>query len=381
MERKASEILLTFGIDNIDVRALTGNLSIAEQQMVEIIKAISLNAKLLIFDEPTDVLTDKETEKLFGLIRKLREDGTSIIYISHRLNEIKQIADTFTVLRDGNHIHTGPLKDVNNDEIVQMMVARKLTEQYPYIPSERGKCVLEVHAHCKKDKQEVVSFSAYAGQIVTFYGLVGSGRTELMRQILCADKERPNKVLLNGKEIKIKNPSDANRCGIVYITESRKEFGIFRDMSVQFNISVSSLQDYVGKLGHITYKKELTAVQTMVEKLSIKIASMGQEIKKLSGGNQQKALLARSLLVKPAVLICDEPTRGIDVGAKVGIYNILNELKKQGIAIIVVSSDMPEVLGISDYVYTMFQGRINAGFQREHLNEFDIANAAFGKTG
>lgn len=378
MHKQAEELFESFEIQ-FNVRSKVNTLSVAEQQMVEIVKALSLNAKLIILDEPTDVLTDKETEQLFKLIRKLKSEGKTIIYISHRLDELKHICDEFTVLRDGKHIYTGVLEGKSKDEIVQMMVARKLEQQYPSIEAERGREVLRVENFCLDNKFSCIHFSAYAGEILGFYGLVGSGRTEMMRCILGADRKKCGNIYLEGKELNLKSPNDALHAGIVYITESRKEYGLLLEMPVIFNTTLSSLGKYLNRIMGIDPKKEASATNSMITNLSIKASSYRQEIRKLSGGNQQKVLLARSLLVKPKVLIFDEPTRGVDVGAKVGIYEILNHLKREGLAIIIVSSDMPEVLGMSDRLLVTHNGSITAEFKRNELCESEVAKSAFGK--
>lgn len=379
MNEEAEYLFKTFEI-HFNVRSKVKTLSVAEQQMVEIVKAVSLNAKLLILDEPTDVLTDKETELLFKLIHKLKAEGKAIIYISHRLDELKKICDVFTVLRDGRHIFTGMVQGKTKDEIVQMMVARKVTQQYPRIEVPRGDEVMRIENFGARKKFKDINFSAYSGEILGFYGLVGSGRTELMRSILGADKKASGRVILNDKEHRISSPNEALNAGIVYITENRKELGILLGMSVGFNTTLSSLEKYLALFKRIDSKKEDEATNKMVDKLAIKTTSIKQEIRKLSGGNQQKVLLARSMLTGPKVLIFDEPTRGVDVGAKVSIYEILNDLKRQGVAIVIVSSDMPEILGISDRLMVMHNGKLMAEFQKHEIVESEVADSAFGKT-
>lgn len=378
MVDSSKRLLQSFNLD-IDLNKPVRLLSVAQQQMVEIVKAISLNAQILILDEPTDVLTDRETQQLFTLVRDLKSKGTTIIYITHRLDEIFQVCDRYTVLRDGNLIYTDTLAGTTKDAIVRMMVARELSEQYPYVPAETGHPVLEVKNLGNGKNFSNISFEVNGGEIATFYGLVGAGRTELMLGILGALPGVHGSVSITGEEKKIKSPSDANRNGIVYITESRKELGILPEMSVQFNTSISNIRAYTNRLNMINESREKNSVSEMVKLLAIKINTLNQGIKQLSGGNQQKVLLARSLLVTPKILICDEPTRGIDVGARVSIYNILNQLKKSGMAILIVSSDLPEVLGISDRVYTMYHGEINGMFERKDFDEYRIGNAAFGK--
>ncbi|MDR1511024.1 MAG: sugar ABC transporter ATP-binding protein [Synergistaceae bacterium] len=378
MHKNAERLLETFQLD-FDVRTKISALSVAEQQMVEMVKCLSIDASLIILDEPTDVLTDSETKKLFSLIKRLKEEGKTIIYISHRLDELRRICDTFTVFRDGKHVFTGVVAEHSKDEIVQMMVARKLTEQYPRVEVTLGDEALRVRDLCLETLEKGVSFSARKREILGFYGLVGSGRTELMRAVIGADPKKAGETYIEGKPIEIKSPKTALKNGIVYITESRKEFGLMLDMSVTFNISLSILNECLNIVRGIDGRKEKAKVDDIVERLSIKTPDTRQLVRKLSGGNQQKVLLARCVLTKPKIMIIDEPTRGVDVGAKVSIYQILNHLKQEGVAIIMISSDMPEILGISDRVAVMHDGYVTGFFTRANMNEESIAACAFGK--
>ncbi len=377
MHARAAELLTPFELQ-LDPRRAVARLSLAERQMVEIVKALLLDAKLIILDEPTDVLTDKETERLFRLIRRLKAAGKTIIYISHRLDELRGICDAFTVLRDGKHVHTGRLEGHTKDDIVLMMVARKLSQQYPRIEVAPGREVLRVEGLSGDRAFADVSFTLRAGEILGFYGLVGAGRTELMRAVLGADRRTGGRIFVEGVEQRFAGPDQALAAGVVYITESRKELGLLMQMPVQFNLTLSSLNRYLTRLRRIDGRREAASAQAMVESLAIRTASLTQEVRKLSGGNQQKALLARSMLVEPKILIFDEPTRGVDVGAKVGIYEILNRLKAAGVGIVVVSSDMPELLGVSDRLAVMHQGRLAGFFERGEMDEAEIAHRAFG---
>lgn len=378
MHQEAAKLLESFDI-RFDVKAKIRSLSVAEQKMIEIVKAMSLGVKLIIMDEPTDVLTDKETAQLFQLIRRLKAEGKTIIYISHRIDELRHICDRFTVFRDGKYIYTGNLDAHPKDDIVQMMVGRKLTQQFPRVEVSPGRERFRVEHLSQKGVLHDISFAVNAGELLGVSGLVGSGRTELMKCIIGADRLDAGQLYLNNTPLRIKTPNDAIRKGIVYITESRKEYGLMLDLSVCFNISLASLKAYLTPFKKIDFLKEKQAANDMVKQLAIKTTSLFQEAKSLSGGNQQKVLLARGMLAKPQVLIVDEPTRGVDVGAKVGICMILNQLKQEGVAIIVVSSDLLEILGISDRVIVMYRGRINGVFSRAELSEEVIARCAFGK--
>lgn len=377
--QRARQLLKSFDVP-FDEKIRVNSLSVAEQQMVEIIKVISMeNSKLIIMDEPTAVLTGRETDQLFRFIKRLQREGKTIIYISHRLDELKSICDTISIFRDGRLIHTGKMEEHSKEEIVQMMVARKLTEQYPYQKSQCNDLALEVTNLSQGTFLKEVSFKAYQGEILGLYGLVGAGRTELARCIIGADRKTSGEIKLGGQKIHLKTPTEAIRSGIAYITESRKEFGLMLDMHIGFNISISVLQQFLNRLRKINRKEENTQVLRMIRELAIKTESSEKVVRELSGGNQQKVLLARYILTKPKVLIIDEPTRGVDVGAKVSIYQILNKLKEEGVSIIMISSDLPEVMGISDRVLVMYNGAITGEFTHDELNEEAIGLSAFGE--
>lgn len=375
--KQAKELLHNFKV-SFDEKAKINTLSVAEQQIVEIIKVVSMDVRLIFMDEPTAVLTDKETEQLFRIIRDLKNQGKTIVYISHRLSELKGICDTISVLRDGIHVFTGPISDLTTDQIVEMMVAHKVSEQYPYVPAKTSGVSLKVENISQGKKLKNISFKAFKGEILGIYGLVGAGRTELARAIIGADKKDSGSIELEGKSVKIKNPSEAIKHGLAYITESRREFGLMLDMDISFNSSIASLQRFTTKFRNINKRVEHRFVDEMIDALSIKTDSNRKLTGKLSGGNQQKVLLARYLMTKPKVLIIDEPTRGIDVGAKVSIYQILNNLKNEGISIIMISSDLLEVMGISDRVLVMYNGSITGEFRHSELREDIIGKCAFG---
>lgn len=377
--RRARALLKSFDV-SFNEKVRINSLSVAEQQMVEIIKVASMeNSKLIIMDEPTSMLTARETDQLFKLINRLKEEGKTIIYISHRLDELKYICDTVSIFRDGHLIYTGGIGEHTKEEIVQMMVARKLTEQYPYVKGEAKGLALKVENLSQGSFLKNISFHAEKGEILGLYGLVGAGRTELARCIVGADRKSSGAIEIEGRRFSLKNPTEAIRRGVVYITESRKEFGLMLDMHVGFNISISVLRQFINKLRHINRKEENAQILRMIQELLIKTESSEKVVRKLSGGNQQKVLLARYILTMPKVLIVDEPTRGVDVGAKVSIYRILNKLKEEGVSIIMISSDLPEVMGVSDRVLVMYNGSITGEFTHEELNERAIGLCAFGE--
>lgn len=376
MEEKTQEVLNNFNIQ-LDPRKKVRELSIANQQLVEIVKILSLETDIIIMDEPTDVLTDKEIDRLFQIIRNLKESGKSIIYITHRLDELKQICDEFTIFRDGEYICTGAIKDYEQKEIVSLMVGRDLKNQFPYVKAIGNDEAIRVeHCSCRSILKDI-SFSVKKGETVGFAGLVGAGRTELARCIFGADRFDEGTVYVENMPVKIHSIEKAIQSGIYYTTENRKEDGLFPDAAVDFNMTISSVDDILqNKI--IKKQKENQVSLRMKENLTIKTADMKVEIKNLSGGNQQKVILARALLTHPKIIILDEPTRGIDVGAKAEIYKIINDLKMSGTAVIVISSELPELLGICDRIYVMHDGTINGEFSKEEATESGIMQYAFG---
>lgn len=376
MEEKTQEVLNNFNIQ-LDPRKKVRELSIANQQLVEIVKILSLETDIIIMDEPTDVLTDKEIDRLFQIIRNLKESGKSIIYITHRLDELKQICDEFTIFRDGEYICTGAIKDYEQKEIVSLMVGRDLKNQFPYVKAIGNDEAIRVeHCSCKSILKDI-SFSVKKGETVGFAGLVGAGRTELARCIFGADRFDEGTVYVENTPVKIHSVEKAIQSGIYYTTENRKEDGLFPDAAVDFNMTISSVDDILqNKI--IKKQKENQVSLRMKENLTIKAADMKVEIKNLSGGNQQKVILGRALLTHPKIIILDEPTRGIDVGAKAEIYKIINDLKMSGTAVIVISSELPELLGICDRIYVMHDGTINGEFSKEEATESGIMQYAFG---
>lgn len=357
MEAEAAKILGDLKID-IDPRQTVGDLPVSKQQMVEIAKALSIHAKILIMDEPTSSLTAKEIDELFRIIRQLKADGCGIVYISHRLEELKAIVDRVTIMRDGQYITDGNFKDMTMDQIIANMVGREIKEQFPRVSCPKGKKIFEVKnlnaGHLVRD----INFSLYEGEIVGFAGLMGAGRTETTRAIFGVAPKTGGEIFLDGKEVKISCPMDAIKAGIVLAPEDRKKDGLCTKLSIRHNLALPNLDLICSKLGVISRKQEDDLCEKAVKDLMIKTPTVEVNAGNLSGGNQQKVVVGKWLARNSRVVIFDEPTRGIDVGAKVEIYNLMNQLKKQGIAVMFVSSEMPEVLGIADRVIVMCDGRI-----------------------
>lgn len=361
-----------------DPRELVKNISIGKQQLVEIAKALSINAEVIIMDEPTGALTPQETEKLFEVIRELRKDQKSVVYISHRLQEILDICDDITVLRDGELIEERKVENIDEDTIIEMMVGRKLSEQYPRVDVPLGEEALNVK-DLTNEFVKNVSFSVKKGETLGVAGLMGSGRTELMRSIFGIYPLQTGVVEVDGKGKKITSPASAYESGIAYVSEDRKSNGIITGMTLRDNMTLSSLKDFLGPVRNLNKKKEEEASLAYIKSMSIKTTGTRQQLRYLSGGNQQKVSIAKNLLTKPKVLILDEPTRGVDVGARKEIYDLINELKKEGLSIIVVSSDIPEVLGISDRVMVMHEGAVAGFMDIKEATQEKIMTLAVGK--
>ncbi|SIQ72306.1 ribose ABC transporter ATP-binding protein [Aeromonas sp. RU39B] len=354
-----------------------GDLSIGEQQMVEIAKALSFDASVIIMDEPTDALTDTETEQLFVVIRELRAQGCGIVYISHRLKEIFEICDDVTVLRDGKWIGECPVSSLDEDRLIEMMVGRRLDEQYPHLSRAPGAVTLQVN-NIRGPGVKEASFTLHEGEILGFSGLMGSGRTELMKLIYGAVRPSAGTLQLGGKPLAHRSAADGLAAGIAYISEDRKGDGLVLPLSVRENMTLCALREFVRGI-HIDGAAERQAVGDYIRLFNIKTPSAEQPIRLLSGGNQQKVAIAKGLLTRPKVLILDEPTRGVDVGAKKEIYQLINEFKKGGLSVIIVSSEMPEVLGMSDRIMVMHEGRISAELNRNEANQERLMAAAVGK--
>lgn len=373
---RAQALLDQFGLD-IDARTEVRFLSIAEQQMAEVAKALSLNADLIAMDEPTSSLTERETEVLFDLMRSLRDEGVSIIFISHRLSEIFEVCDRITVLRDGKLIGTAPTAELTEDEVVSMMVGREIDEMFPRTATERGRVVLEVSGLSDGDELQSVSFKLHSGEILGVAGLVGAGRTALAETLFGIRHPVAGEVRIEGERVTINSPQKAIELGMGFVPEDRKQQGLFLNMAVRENIVISDL-DEVASWGFLKFREVERLAQDYVNRLDVRTPSLRQRVRNLSGGNQQKVVIARWLTLKPRVLILDEPTRGIDVGTKAEIYHLLNQLARQGVAVLVISSELPEVLGISDRILVMHEGRITATLNRDEATQDAIMRAATG---
>jgi len=372
---EAAKILERVGMP-LDPRVLVRNLGVAQRQIVEIAKALSLDAAILILDEPTAVLPRSESEKLFSILHALKKERIGIIYISHRLEEIKMIGDRATVLRDGKKIDTVCVNDVETDTIVQMMVGRKLRYE-SLAKREFGSEALRVEGLARRGVFEDINFHVRKGEILCFTGLVGAGRTEVAKAIFGAEKLDEGKIFLFGREIMIKSPADAVSLGIAYLSENRQDEGLVLKMSIQTNITLSALQKVSARI-MISEKKERREAARFRDELSIHTPSLRQLVKFLSGGNQQKVLIAKWLLTEAKVLIFDEPTRGIDVGTKEEIHQIISGLAEKGVAIIVISSELPEVLKIADRIIVMRGGKIAGEMDHREANQEKIMQLAVG---
>ncbi|MDR0760065.1 MAG: sugar ABC transporter ATP-binding protein [Treponema sp.] len=374
MNAEVKNILESFELD-IRPDEEVSSLTIAQQQMVEIIKALSFNAKILVMDEPTSSLSEKDVGFLFDTIRKLKAQGVGIIYISHRMSELKQITDRITVIRDGAYIGTRRTAEVSNDELIAMMVGRQLTNYYTRDFGTPGEPVLEVRNLSDGKVLKDISFTLRQGEILGFAGLVGAGRSELMKALFGLWPFSHGEILVNGKKALIRDPEDAMRLGLALVPESRKLEAIYPEMSVMFNITLKTLKEFIKGL-FVDHEKEKAIAREQVENMAIKTPSYSQIIGNLSGGNQQKVVIGRWLATKPGILIMDEPTKGVDVGAKAEIYAIMNGLAGQGVSIIMISSELPEVINMADRVMVMSAGRITACLPREKLSQEEIMKHA-----
>ena len=357
MNDEARAILKSLEID-IDPTTIVGDLQVSKQQMVEIAKALSTNARILIMDEPTSALTNREIEELFRIIRQLKSEGKGIVYISHRLEELQHIVDRVTILRDGQFILEADFNDLSMNDIIANMVGREIKEKFPRVKCERGKKILEVkHLNAGRMVRDV-SFESYEGEILGFAGLMGAGRTETTRAIFGVDPKESGQIFIDGKEVKINSPADSIKNGLVLAPEDRKKDGLCTKLSIRSNIELPNLDIACTKAGVVRKKYVTEMVKNAKKNFVIKMAGDDADVGSLSGGNQQKVVVAKWLARDSRVVIFDEPTRGIDVAAKVEIYHIMNQLKQNGISVIFVSSEMPEVLGIADRIIVMCDGRI-----------------------
>ncbi|MED2974119.1 sugar ABC transporter ATP-binding protein [Fictibacillus sp. B-59209] len=373
MNRKTKELLNELDI-SIPPTRLVKDLSISNQQMVEIAKAISSNPKIIIMDEPTSALSSKETEKLFSIIEKLKSQGCSIIYISHRMEEIFAMTDVVSVLRDGKYIGTVETKDTTSDELIRMMVGRSMKEIYPpkTFPYVRDESLLELKGYHREGAFHDISFTLRPGEILGIYGLMGSGRTEIAQGIFGMLKKDRGDLFLHGKKVKVNSPFEAIDHKIAFVTEDRKHEGLVLTSSVYENMTLANLDKVISKFKLIQHEKEVEITKRHVESLKIKTPSIYQTVNKLSGGNQQKIVLSKWFEIEPEILILDEPTRGIDVGAKFEIYKLIIELAKKGVGIIMISSELPEVLNTADRLLVVRDAAIAAELNPKETTQEEI---------
>jgi ribose transport system ATP-binding protein len=377
MFRDARSLLDSINSD-ISEKVPVSSLTVGQMQMIEIAKAISFKSEVIIMDEPTSALSEKEVDSLFKIIAKLKVEKAAVIYISHRLEEILRIGDRVTVFRDGKNITTEKMENTNIDNLVKLMVGRDLSEQYPKVSCVPGDTILEVQNLNQGKRLKNISFFVRRGEITGFYGLMGSGRTEAMRAIFGADRFDSGEIRIHGKPARIRNCKDAKSKGIALLTEDRKNQGLILSFPINDNIVLANLNNIMHYFG-LSAAKENTVCASLSESMHIKTPSLKQKVKNLSGGNQQKVVIAKWLNSDANIIIFDEPTRGIDVGAKVEIYKIMNKMKEEGKAIIMVSSELPETLGVADRIYVMHEGKITKCFdEAKGLTEDDIMKYAAG---
>jgi ABC-type sugar transport system ATPase subunit len=370
----AEALAARLGIE-LDVRARVEDLSVARQQMVEIAKALSLDARVIIMDEPTSALTERETEALFDIIVRLKSQGVAIAYISHRLDEIFRVADRVTVLRDGRLVGTLPIGQATPPRLIGMMVGRELTTLFPKEPIEIGEPVLEVRHLRRAGVLEDISFVLRRREILGLAGLIGAGRTELVRGLFGADPLDDGQVLIEGRRVHIRSPRDAIALGLGFVTEDRKLQGLVLGMTVRENETLASLAQ-ISRLGFVDSRRDTMLAERLVDQLGVRTPSVEQEVANLSGGNQQKVVIAKWLATQPRILILDEPTRGIDVGAKAEVHALMSRLARDGVSILMISSELPEILGMSDRILVMRQGRVTGEFTREQASQEAIMACA-----
>lgn len=383
MAEMTRDVLKLIELD-VDPRTKMGELTVARMQMVEIAKAISWNARLIIMDEPTSALTEREVTQLFKIITKLRGEGKGIIYISHKMDEIFQIADRITVFRDGEKVGTDHANNTTMDRMITMMVGRPVSEMFPKIPCEIGDTHLEVRGLSKGRLFSDVSFDVRRGEILGIAGLVGSGRTEVIETIFGVRSLDGGEVFVDGKKVAITSPADAIKRGMAFLTEDRRETGIFPMLDVQFNMFIANMDKYASKSSRILNRRKIVAdCDQYINSVRVKTPSPYQKVENLSGGNQQKVLVARWLMTEPSILFLDEPTRGIDVGAKAEIHSLITNLAGQGKSIVMVSSELPEVLGMSDRVVVMHEGRVTGILDnaKKRLTQEEVMRYASGLAG
>jgi ABC-type sugar transport system, ATPase component len=375
MRRLSLDVLARLNM-RLDPDTIVGDLPVSKQQMIEIAKALSVNARILIMDEPTSALTAKEIEELFGIIRKLRSEGCGIVYISHRLEELQHIVDRVTIMRDGRFISSMAFTDINMDSLIAQMVGREIKDKFPHVECPRGEKILEIRNLNAGKMVRNIGFDLYAGEIVGIAGLMGAGRTEITRAIFGVDPIDSGEIILAGTRLKIHSPADAIRAGVVLATEDRKRYGLCTRLSIRENIALPNLDLLCDRLGVVNRKHEKEMVGKTVDGLSVRMSGPEMEAGNLSGGNQQKIVVGKWLARTSRVVIFDEPTRGIDVAAKVEIYNIMNKLKQDGIGVIFVSSEMPEIMGMSDRIIVVCDGRITGEFPIREATQEKVLECA-----
>ena len=374
MERNTKEVLQLVGLE-VDPFSLMDNLTISQRQLIEIAKALSFETKVIIMDEPNSSLSETETEKLFSVIRELKQKGISIIYVSHKIDEVIEIADRITVLRDGKYIGTVDVEGTTSDEIIQMMVGRKLTRERVENPNI-GEVFFEVRGLTSSRFQDV-SFNLKRGEILCFSGLVGAGRSEVMRAIFGVDPYDSGEIIYEGKPVRFRSPSEAIEAGFAMVPEDRKKLSLFSGLPIRFNISIAQLPR-LKKNGIISQREVRNINEEYKKKLNIKMGNSRNAVSSLSGGNQQKTVLGRWLATEPELLILDEPTHGIDVGAKAEIYNLIRNLTNRGIGIILISSELPEVIAMADRAVVMHEGTVTGIIERDRISEEVIMSCATG---
>jgi D-xylose transport system ATP-binding protein len=378
---QTKKLLDEYGL-HLDPAAPVGDLGIGQQQLVEIVKALSKNSKILLLDEPTAALTESEVEILYHIVRQLKSRGITCLYISHKLDEVFALADRITVLRDGESIATLEAKQTHKGEVIRHMVGREIKDFFPRRPGRRGEVLLKIdHLSVgvpgkSKPVLDQISLELRAGEVLGFGGLMGAGRTELLMHLFGVyGKRLAGQVLLRGKELRAHSPNEAIARGLVLVSEDRKRYGLFLDKTIRFNISLAALQQFV-RHGLIDHHREIKGNQSYFDTLGIRAPGQETVVAALSGGNQQKVVLAKALMTQPAVVFLDEPTRGIDVGAKIEVYEIINRLTDQGKAVVLVSSELPELMGMSDRMLILSNGRIGGSFTREQATQEAILTAA-----
>lgn len=372
-EEEAKVLLEKFQLD-VKPGAKMRGLSIAKMQMIEIVKAVSSGAKLIVMDEPTSSLTDDEIRVLFGKIMELKKEQVSVVYISHRMEEIFEIADTVTVMRDGKFIDTKRIDEIDKNALIHMMVGRELSNIFPKVFVEIKEPLLEVK-NLNSHRFSDITFHVRRGEILGFYGLVGAGRSEIFKSIFGMDPYDSGEIVVEGRTVHIKNPHQAIEAGIAMVTEDRKEYGLVLCRSIRENIALPNLDHFKKKL-FLDGRKEEKECKNIAEKISVKMSSMNQLAGNLSGGNQQKVVLSKWLMQEPKILVLDEPTRGIDVGAKAEIHSLMCEFAKQGMAIVMISSELPEVMGMSDRIMVMGEGKIKGEFRYGEYSQDEILACA-----